>query len=82
MIESLQDGSENSLTYNRPITAGEFELTDFLFSDGTQNPISIVQVNPTTLRLTVLTTVSGGTLSYSGNVPGVLTPDVITPEIL
>lgn len=82
MTEGIVDGSEVAVVYDGDVTAGDFELTDFLFSDGAQNPTSIAQNASNELLLELLTTVDEGDLTYSGDVSGVLTPQTIELTIL
>jgi hypothetical protein len=79
MILATVDGTEVAVDYSGPVTAGDFELTDFLFADGAVNPTVIAQSDTEQLSLTTAAPISADTdLTYSGDAPGILTPQTIT----
>lgn len=79
MISAAFDGlTLVVVTYDGPVTASDFEATDFETHIGGLQPEAVNQMSATELQLdfgVVVTTEAE--LEYSGDVPNVLTPQTI-----
>lgn len=71
------DGTDQIINWDRPVNAADFALTDFVYSDGFQNPLTIIQANPIRFDTTTAVGLSSGTLTYAGDVPAVVSPQTI-----
>lgn len=81
MLSVLRDSTtELVVTYNVNVSAGAFSTGDFIATSvSPENPTSIAQETANSLRLTFAVDISDDdTLTYSGTVSGVLTPQSIT----
>lgn len=66
------------VTYSANVTAGDFPGGEFASAPSGEFELSIAQESPSSLRLSMSGTVAGDVdLTYSGAVPGILTPQTI-----
>lgn len=78
IIAQKGGGDIEVVTYNAAIDATSFAFTDFLTLPANEFPTGIAQDGPEGLQLQYSSDISSdATLTYSGDTPGIVTPQTI-----